>query len=48
MELRHKAERELGPKFDIRGFHDVLLAHGQMPLGVLEQQVDQWIAARKN
>jgi uncharacterized protein (DUF885 family) len=47
MELRHKAERELGPKFDIRGFHDVLLAHGQMPLDILARQVDQWIATRK-
>jgi uncharacterized protein (DUF885 family) len=47
MELRHKAERELGPKFDIRGFHDLLLGHGQMPLNLLERQVDDWIAAKK-
>jgi uncharacterized protein (DUF885 family) len=47
MELRHKAERELGPKFDIRAFHDLLMARGQMPLEILARRVDEWIAARK-
>jgi uncharacterized protein (DUF885 family) len=47
MELRHKAERELGPKFDIRGFHDLLIGSGSLPLSILERQVDAWIAGQK-
>lgn len=47
MELRRKAERELGPKFDIRGFHDLLIGSGSLPLSILERQVDAWIAGRK-
>jgi uncharacterized protein (DUF885 family) len=47
MELRHKAERELGPKFDIKGFHDLVVGSGSMPLGVLERRVDGWIAAKR-
>ncbi|MES2451331.1 MAG: DUF885 domain-containing protein [Pseudomonadota bacterium] len=46
-ELRHKAEQELGSQFDIRGFHDVVLGRGQMPLNMLERRVDEWIAERK-
>lgn len=45
--LRKKAEDQLGPKFDIRGFHDTILGRGQMPLNLLERQVDQWIAKQK-
>lgn len=47
MELRRKAEAALGPKFDIKGFHDLLIGSGSLPLPVLERQVDSWIAARK-
>lgn len=47
VELRRRAERELGPKFDIRAFHDAVLGRGQLPLGLLERQVDAWIARRK-
>ncbi|HEY2753398.1 DUF885 domain-containing protein [Phenylobacterium sp.] len=47
LELRHKAERELGPKFDIKGFHDLLVGSGSLPLTVLEHRVDDWIAARR-
>jgi uncharacterized protein (DUF885 family) len=47
MELRRKAERELGSKFDIKGFHDLLIGSGSLPLSILERQVDAWIAARK-
>ncbi len=47
MDLRAKAEAELGDKFDIRGFHDTVLGGGALPLSVLERRVDEWIAARK-
>lgn len=44
VELRRKAERELGSKFDIRSFHDLLIGSGSLPLPILERQVDGWIA----
>lgn len=46
-ELRKKAETALGPKFDIRGFHDTVLGGGALPLTLLEKRVDQWIAEKK-
>lgn len=45
--LRAKAEAALGPKFDLRRFHDAVLAQGAVPLTVLESQIDGWIAAEK-
>jgi uncharacterized protein (DUF885 family) len=45
--LREKAQKALGEKFDIRGFHDTVLGGGALPLDVLEQQVDKWIEAQK-
>jgi uncharacterized protein (DUF885 family) len=45
-ELRRKAEAALGPRFDIRAFHDVLLDGGSLPLDLLERKVDRWIAAQ--
>lgn len=46
-ELRQRAEKELGPKFDIRGFHDAILLQGPLPLTVLESQVNEWIKKTK-
>jgi uncharacterized protein (DUF885 family) len=43
-ELRARAEKALGAKFDIRAFHDTVLGNGGVTLAVLEQQVDEWIA----
>jgi len=45
LELRAKAKKELGPKFDIRNFDDEVVDAGALPLDVLEQRVDAWIAA---
>ena len=47
LELRERAKKELGPKFDIRKFHDEVLDAGALPLDVLEQRIDGWIAAQK-
>jgi uncharacterized protein (DUF885 family) len=45
-ELRARAERRLGAAFELRAFHDAVLALGSVPLGVLTEQVDAWIAGR--
>jgi uncharacterized protein (DUF885 family) len=47
VELRRRAEERLGPAFDLRAFHDLLLGSGPMPLAVLERRVDAWIEATK-
>jgi uncharacterized protein (DUF885 family) len=47
LDLRERAKRELGPKFDIRDFHDVVLKNGAVSLTILEQLVDDYIAAKK-
>ena len=46
MELRARAEAKLGAKFDVKGFHDLLIASGSQPLSILERRVDEWIAAK--
>jgi uncharacterized protein (DUF885 family) len=46
-ELRARAERTLGSKFDVKEFHDVVLLGGSMPLEILEARVDRWLAAKR-
>lgn len=45
MELRERAQARLGDEFDIRAFHDVILTSGPVPLSIMEENVDAWIAA---
>jgi uncharacterized protein (DUF885 family) len=45
--MRAKAEKALGDRFDIRKFHDLILAQGQLPMTMLEARVDAWVAERK-
>jgi uncharacterized protein (DUF885 family) len=47
LRLREKAKRDLGPKFDIRQFHDAVLLGGAVPLAILERIVDNYIAAKR-
>jgi uncharacterized protein (DUF885 family) len=47
LELRARAEQALGDRYDIRAFHDTVLATGAVPLDILERTVDAWIAAQK-
>ena len=47
LELRERAESELGDSFDIKSFHDTILGGGAMPLAVLERRVDSWIETMK-
>ena len=46
-ELRERAEKDLGPKFDIRKFHDEILDGGALPLDLLEARTDKWIEQQK-
>lgn len=47
LELRQRAQNELGGKFDVRAFHDAILDQGPLPLDVLETKINAWIAERK-
>lgn len=47
VELRRRAEQKLGERFDIRAFHDRVLGRGAVPLDILEQDIDAWIASRQ-
>lgn len=44
--LRAKAEKQLGPKFDIKEFHEQVLMTGRLPMEILEQKIDRWIASK--
>ena len=46
-DIRARAERELGSKFNVRTFHDALLTEGPLPLALLDQRMDAWIAEQK-
>jgi hypothetical protein len=46
IELRDKARAQLGPRFDVRAFHDTVLGSGPLPLPVLEQVVDRWMSTQ--
>jgi uncharacterized protein (DUF885 family) len=47
LELRERAKRELGAKFDIRKFHDAVLGQGALPLDVLDREITAWIGVEK-
>jgi uncharacterized protein (DUF885 family) len=47
LELRDYAKKELGAKFDIRGFHDEVLGAGALPMDVLERRIKTWVASQK-
>jgi len=47
LELRQRAQRELGAKFNLRAFHDAVLDQGPLPLDLLEAKIKAWIAAQK-
>ncbi|HYC99394.1 DUF885 domain-containing protein [Brevundimonas sp.] len=46
-DIRARAERELGDRFNVRRFHDALLVDGPLPMGLLDQRMDRWIAEEK-
>jgi len=46
LELRERAKQKLGPRFDIRAFHDEILSGGSLPLDMLEARVDNWIGSQ--
>jgi uncharacterized protein (DUF885 family) len=48
VELRRRAEQALGPRFDIRDFHEVVLGNGSLPLDILDEQVSSYIASKKS
>jgi uncharacterized protein (DUF885 family) len=47
LELRRRAEAALGPRFDVRSFHEQVVGGGSLPLPVLEARLDRWIASQK-
>ena len=47
LELRARCQKQLGPKFSLRAFHDEILTGGSMPLAVLERKLDAWAARQR-
>jgi uncharacterized protein (DUF885 family) len=47
LELRDRAKKALGDNFDLRAFHDQVLDAGALPLDVLSDRIDAWIASQK-
>jgi uncharacterized protein (DUF885 family) len=47
LELRARAQKELGAKFDLRAFHDAVLDQGPLPLDMLETKVNEWITTQR-
>ena len=47
LELRERAQRELGSKYDVRSFHDAILDDGPLPLDILDSKINAWIASQK-
>ena len=47
LRMRDNARQQLGDQFDLREFHDVILSNGAMPLGILEEVVEEWVEAEK-
>ena len=48
LELRERAKKQLGNKFDLRQFHDVVLTNSALPLDVLEELVEHWVKSKQN
>jgi uncharacterized protein (DUF885 family) len=48
LKLRDEARQKLGPRFDLRAFHDAVLGNGALPLDVLDSEVKAWIAQQNN
>lgn len=46
-QLREQAQRELGPRFDVRAFHSEVLKDGSVPLDILQDKIQRWIATQK-
>jgi uncharacterized protein (DUF885 family) len=46
-QLRAKAEKALGSKFDLRRFHDTVIGQGSLPMDVLEDVIDEWIEVQQ-
>jgi uncharacterized protein (DUF885 family) len=46
LELREKAKKQLGGKFDLRQFHEVVLTNGPVPLDMLEELVNAWVKSK--
>ena len=48
LELRQRAQQQLGDRFDLRKYHDEVLGAGILPLTILDQRIDQWIRRQKS